>query len=75
MEKFTLQGVYIGKLEKCELFNLSYLITLAKLHIWQSRKEDKIPQFLKQVKNTLLLKIKQKKNFRLSGYYINGTYI
>ena len=22
MEKFTLQGVYIGKLEKCELFEL-----------------------------------------------------
>ena len=40
---------------------LSYRITLAKLHIWQSRKEDKIPQFLKQVRNTLLLKIRQKK--------------
>ena len=49
-EKFTLQDVYIGKLEKCELLN--YLITLAKLHIWQSRKQDKIPEcevFLKQV--------------------------
>ena len=49
-EKFTLQDVYIGKLAKCELLN--YLITLAKLHIWQSRKEDKIPEcevFLKQV--------------------------
>ena len=49
-EKFTLQDVYIGKLEKCELLN--YLISLAKLRIWQSRKEDKIPEcevFLKQV--------------------------
>ena len=49
-EKFTLQDVYIGKLEKCEL--LTYLITLAKLPIWQSRKQDKIPEwevFLKQV--------------------------
>ena len=49
-EKFTLQDVYIGKFEKCELLN--YLITLAKLHIWQSRKQDKIPEcevFLKQV--------------------------
>lgn len=49
-EKFTLQDVHIGKLEKCELLN--YLITLAKLHIWQSRKQDKIPEcevFLKQV--------------------------
>ena len=45
-----MQDVYIGKLEKCELLN--YLITLAKLHIWQSRKQDKIPEcevFLKQV--------------------------
>ena len=41
-EKFTLQDVHIGKLEKCELLN--YLITLAKLHIWQSRKQDKIPE-------------------------------
>ena len=50
-EKFTLQDVYIGKLEKsCELLN--YLMVLAKLHIWQSRKQDKIPEcevFLKQV--------------------------
>ena len=48
--KFTFQDEYIGKLEKCELLN--YLITLAKLHIWQSRKQDKIPEcevFLKQV--------------------------
>ena len=47
---FQVQDVYIGKLEKCELLN--YLITLAKLHIWQSRKQDKIPEcevFLKQV--------------------------
>ena len=41
-EKLTLQDVYIGKLEKCELFN--YLITLAKLHIWLSRKQSKIPK-------------------------------
>ena len=49
-EKFSLQDVYIGKLEKCKLLN--YLITLAKLHIWQSRKQDKIPEcevFFKQV--------------------------
>ena len=49
-EKFTLQDVYIDKSENCELLN--YLITLAKLHIWQSRKQDKIPEcevFLKQV--------------------------
>ena len=51
-ETFTFQDVYtcIGELENCELLN--YLITLAKLHIWQSRKQDKIPEcevFLKQV--------------------------
>ena len=49
-EKFTLQDVYIGKLEKYELLN--YPLTLAKLHIWQSRKQNKIPKcevFLKQV--------------------------
>ena len=42
-EKFTLQDVYIGKLEKpCELLN--YVMVLAKLHTWQSRKQDKIPE-------------------------------
>ena len=50
-EKFTLQDVYIAKLEKsCEFLN--YLMVLAKLHAWQSRKQDKIPEcdvFLKQV--------------------------
>ena len=43
------EDVYIGKLENCELMN--YLITVAKLHIQQSRKQDKIPEcevFLKQ---------------------------
>ena len=50
-EKFTLQDVYIGKLEKsCKLLN--YHIALAKLHLWQSRKQDEIPEcevFLKPV--------------------------
>ena len=41
-EKLTLQDVYIGNLEKCELLN--YFITLAKLHIWLSRKQSKIPK-------------------------------
>ena len=49
--KFILQDVYIGKLEiSCELLN--YLMVLAKLHIWRSRKQDKIPEcevFLKQI--------------------------
>ena len=50
-EKFTFQDVYIGKLVKsCELLN--YLMALAKLHIMQSQKQDRIPEcevFLKQV--------------------------
>ena len=48
---FTLLDVCIAKLEKsCEFLN--YLMVLAKLHAWQSRKQDKIPEcdvFLKQV--------------------------
>ena len=43
MKNLRYKNVYIGKLEKCELLN--YLITLAKLHIWQNRKQDKIPEF------------------------------
>ena len=73
---------YIGKLENCEFLN--YLITLAKLHTWQSRKQDKIPEcevFSKQVdviyrtEKYIAVKIYTEKNFRLSGYYIDGTYI
>ena len=42
-EELTLQDVFIGKLEKSELLN--YLLILAKLHIWLSRKHSKIPNF------------------------------
>ena len=78
-----LQDVYIGKLEKsCELLN--YLIVLTKLHTWQSRKQGKTPEcevFLKHVdvkyrtEKYIAVKNNTQKKFRLSGYYIDGTYI
>ena len=40
-DELTLQDVFIGKLEKSDLLN--YFLTLAKLHIWLSRKHSKIP--------------------------------
>ena len=54
---FSTYFIAILKIKKCLQDSqctilLNYLITLAKLHIWQSRKQDKIPEcevFLKQV--------------------------
>ena len=42
-EELTLQDVFTGRLEKSELLN--YLLILAKLHIWLSRKHSKTPNF------------------------------
>ena len=53
LDDITVSKVFLNLLSvSSETFIRSFLITLAKLHIWQSQKQDKIPEsevFLKQV--------------------------